>query len=474
MPTTFEYKEGKLDQKSGTPVEGVNQAQEATSTNNENITWKDLDTSKFPGGVPKGLDTATMKELAVLQAKAAKGQKTEEPTAELQPVGTPKPIETQEGVSVSPEPVTSQDIAETKGIGSNVMESAAYMDAMSKIEQMAEEKDMKVEEIVQLMNKQSEIKQSAFDKYYGEGSKLATFYEPALTMVEQQILDVEGLLDTLEEDIVDSTKDVGLTTSQLNLIKGKKGGELTKQLSQLSRTQESLMAGLDVTLLLSEKGFESEVGAYKDQIDAAIFGLENSGMPQEQIDLMKMGLQQQYQQDLITVYEMKDIAAEVRAQQQYEENMSVQEKKDKDAAFEGAVTEITNMVLSAGVVPSESFNKMVKDLQQMYAEGKTLSEIQIAAIQTIGMNPQVKEYINSAFSKAKSSTYTGSESGTDFPECDPTSSSYSETLCAALTGATPKSGDTDNDIDDEAFKDWLGAFAKAAQVSAIVGTQGVK
>ena len=226
--------------------------------------------------------------------------------------------------------------------------SKAYKDVEDYIGKMAEEKNMKVEDVVKLMQDLGTVKQSAFDKYFGEGSKIAQFYQPALTSIEQQILDVTDLLDTLDQDIIESTKDVGISTGQFGLLKGKKAGELAKTLGKLTTAQSRLQAGLDTAILLSDKAYSAAIGQAQDEVNAAIYSLENSGMPEEQISLMKQALQNQFQMDYANAQEQKDISAEIRAQQQAEKEATAKEKKEKQEAFDNAITDVTNFVLEAG------------------------------------------------------------------------------------------------------------------------------
>ncbi len=284
-----------------------------------------------------------------------------------------------------------------------------FATAEQKIQDIFAGREGDVNEIVEAIRGMGDLRTSAFDKLFGEDSRISRFFAPSIQAVEEQILDTEGLLSNLRGDIVERTQDVGLTQAQFRRVEAKERGALVDQMDKLVRSQTRLRAGLDIQLSLSDREFEGIIQSGQDDIDALIFGLEQSGQLDEQeIELARRSLEFNLQETITETAENRkiasemraegrDINAEIRAEQAIIREETREEKAAKGEALQGLLSEMQNFVLEAGVVPTGNFQVIMDKALADFAAGKTLAEIQLDLIRAIGDNPQVRSFIESNF-----------------------------------------------------------------------------
>lgn len=295
--------------------------------------------------------------------------------------------------------VTGEDIAAQRA----GVEEDPFATAEQRIGEIFEGKEGDVSQIVEAIQGLGDLRTSAFDRLFGEESRISRFFAPAIQAVEEQILDTEELLTSLRGDIQESFEDVGLTQPQFRRIEAKERGVLVDQMDKLARSHARLRSGLDIQLQLSDREFQNTILGAQDNINALTFQLEQSGIAdQEQINLIKRALESDLQEAATIAAENRQIASEIRQEQAQirGEDRAAQEQRKKQV--QEILLSAQDFVLKAGVVPTGNFQQVIADVLRMADEGATLSEMQLGVLMAIGDNPQVREFINSAFQSAKS------------------------------------------------------------------------
>lgn len=304
---------------------------------------------------------------------------------------------------------TGADVTAERTAGQEEVEgNTAYDDALKKLEDVYGRKDESVQKIVDAMKGLTETRQSAWDKLFGEESKISRFYAPAIQAVEEQLLDTEELITNLrgglEERLETAKGGQGVTQSQFEHIYSKERTGLVDQFDKLTRSMTRLKAGLDTELLLSEKQFDMEMQGAQEQIDAMKFGLEQEGFDDAEISMIMADYENQMQEQMNRAQEDRQIAAEIRAEQRAMEKETREEETARKENVQSILQNAMDFVLQAGIIPTDKFQKVIDDANKMLEEGKTLSEIQLGVTRAIGDNPQVRNYINSLFQQSKGSS----------------------------------------------------------------------
>ncbi|HEC64957.1 hypothetical protein LCGC14_0568120 [marine sediment metagenome] len=285
-----------------------------------------------------------------------------------------------------------------------------FATAEQKIQDIFAGREGDVSEITEAIRGMGDLRTSAFDQLFGEDSRISRFFAPSIQAVEEQILDTEGLLTDLRGDIVSRTKDVGLTQAQFRRVEAKERGALVDQMDKLVRSHTRLRAGLDIQLGLSDKEFDTMVQSGQDNIDALIFGFEQSGQLDEQeIDLARRALEFNLQETVTETAENRQIAsefraegrdinAEIRAEQAQIRGETREDKAVKEEGLQTLLSDMQNFIIEAGVVPTGNFQEVMDKAMADFAAGKTLAEIQLDLIRAVGNNPQVRDFITGGIS----------------------------------------------------------------------------
>jgi len=255
------------------------------------------------------------------------------------------------------------------------------------------------------------IQQSAFDRLFGEESRISSFFEPSIRQTEELISDIEADLGNLEGDIVERFQDVGLTTAQQTRVTAKERGALTKQLEEATRSFERLTSGLDIALDLSDREFNAVIGDAQTAVDSALQELEATDISEAEFAVVEAALNEQLQQNVENRQEERTIAAEIRQEKAIQAELSEEEKLNQKAQVNTILQEALNFVVQSGVQPSEAFLKVVRDANALLEGGATLSEIQLGVMQAITGNQQVREFIKSQFDEIKPGSGSGTSSG---------------------------------------------------------------
>jgi len=271
-----------------------------------------------------------------------------------------------------------------------------FTEAQEGIDQQAQQRNELVDAVVKAIQDKP-TQASTFEKVFGAESSIQQFFSPALKTAQQQVLDVEGALSNLPEDIQKRFEDVGISDPQRARIETQERGELTKQFDELTRGITRLQTGLELQLGLGEKEFDAEIKDSQRGIDEAIFRLENLGLPGAQVDLIKRELENNLQKAVEGRSELRTIATEARAEQKAEKKITAEQKQAKEDAVQEILTNTQNFLTQAGVVPTTAFAQVISDVQDMLSKGATISEVQLAITQAIGENPQVREFITDQF-----------------------------------------------------------------------------
>lgn len=246
-----------------------------------------------------------------------------------------------------------------------------------------------------------DVRQTAFDRLFGEDSRISSFYSPEISKVEEQITDVTGLLDKLEGDIIERHEDVGLTEAQRRRIEAVEREPLTKQLSGLTTSYDKLTTGLEFAMDLADKEFAAVTADAQTDIDAAVEELKGlSGLNDQEVVLIEEQLNQNLQ-----------LAQEAREEKKLMEAETKEEESARKETVNAILEEALNYVIQSGVVPSDAFKKVVEDAQKMLEAGAPLSQIQLGVMQAVASNPTVSAFIKSQFTKAKSGS--GDDDRTD-------------------------------------------------------------
>jgi len=222
--------------------------------------------------------------------------------------------------------------------------------------------------LTQIKQAQSELakqRTSAFDKLFGTESRISQFYAPQIKAIEEQLIDVEGLLSKLRPKMEEAYKGVGKSEGGLDILETRERGKLTDQYSDLLRNKARLETGLETQMKLSEKEYDLLTKNAED-----VYALE------------------------------------------YEKLKGIKDKNEAlEKGVETALSDIQEFVISAGVIPSENFQNVINNAMQQINEGKSLAEIKYGMLRAVGMNPQVKKYVEMAFRKAENALKTKSSSG---------------------------------------------------------------
>ena len=165
-----------------------------------------------------------------------------------------------------------------------------------------------------------------------------------------------------------------------------------------------------------------EVQNAQDNIDAMKLQLEQTGrFSDQEIALIGTALQADLNEASAIAAENRQIASEIRAEEAQIRAETRQEKAARQETLDSMILDIQDFVLSAGVIPSENFQKVITDVNKMFTEGKTFAEIQLAMLRAIGENKQVRDYVNIQFQKAKKSLSSGGDgSGSGGPKLSST------------------------------------------------------
>lgn len=315
-------------------------------------------------------------------------------------------------------PTTDQTVPTdpTQPITDQVSTSSLFDAATTKIKEVLGGRDQDIGQIVKAIQGLGELRTSAFDKLYGEDSRISRFFQPSLRAVEEQILDTESLLTTLRSDIQESQADTELSQAQFNRIEAKERGTLVDQFDKLARARSRLQAGLDLELQMTDREFQNTLSAAQDNIDALTFELEQSGLADEtEIGLIKQALQADLNEQAATLAENRKIAQEIRAEEAQiraeDRTEKAKNTKERADAVKDILAKAQEFVLEAGIIPTNNFKKVIDDATRMAEEGKSLAEIQLGVLQAIGSNPDVRNYMNLQFQAAKDKLSSKSSSG---------------------------------------------------------------
>lgn len=227
------------------------------------------------------------------------------------------------------------------------------------------------------------VRQSAYEKIFGEGSSIQSFYNPSLQSVEQSIANISESLRKLPEDIVTENVDVGLTEAQRRRIEAKRTGELSDTLSELSSSYDQLSAGKAEAMALGEIEFNAMVGDAQDQINAAVAELQaKSNLTSSQIAEVKAAAEQQ-----------------------------LADQVEKKSGVDSILQEAMNTVYASGILPNPTkFGDVMKGAYAMIEQGASLADIQFAVFNAISQNPAVKNYLTTVNVPKSSSGGSGTSS----------------------------------------------------------------
>lgn len=270
-------------------------------------------------------------------------------------------------IALGTEPVKTSvtNSADTENTTVGQQTSSMQTDAQRLAELEAQQQSY-TEQIASTQAGAGNVRQSAYEKIFGAGSSIQSFYNPSLQAVEQSIASITETLRKLPEDIVTENVDVGLTEAQRRRIEAKRTGELSDTLSELGTSYERLSAGKAEAMALGEMEFNAMVGDAQDQINAAVAELQaKSNLTASQI-------------------------AEVKARAEQRLSDQVEKKTGVDSILQEAM----NTVYSSGITPSPTaFSQVMKDAYAMVESGASLADIQFAVFNAISQNPAVKNYL---------------------------------------------------------------------------------
>lgn len=280
----------------------------------------------------------------------------------------------------------------------------AFTSAQSFLDQLRADREESYQPIRDAQQDLQATQESTFERLYGADSSLQTFFNPALATLEQTVLDIEEDLDTLGEDITTRFKETGLNQAQFSNIEAKERSGLIKDLDRATRAFERLTAGREFVMEMADKEYEAELALGQQAIDYAVQEFEALGMPEAELAIFQFALQEQYDRNAEYRAEERLLAAEAREEAQRQKELT---EANKDA-LNDVFSTVTEMVLGAGVVPSDNFEKVIQDAFEMVEEGEPISLIQTKILQAVGDNPAVRSYITKIFSQLKSSGGPGS------------------------------------------------------------------
>lgn len=285
-------------------------------------------------------------------------------------------------IALGTEPVKTSvtNSADTANTTVGEQTSSMQTDAQRLAELEAQQQSY-TEQIASTQAGSGDVRQSAYEKIFGAGSSIQSFYNPSLQAVEQSIASITESLRKLPEDIVTENVDVGLTEAQRRRIEAKRTGELSDTLSELGTSYERLSAGKAEAMALGEMEFNAMVGDAQDQINAAVAELQaKSNLTASQI-------------------------AEVKARAEQQLSDQVEKKSGVDSILQEAM----NTVYSSGITPSPTaFSQVMKDAYAMVESGASLADIQFAVFNAISQNPAVKNYLTGLSSGGGGSSSSGS------------------------------------------------------------------
>jgi len=313
-------------------------------------------------------------------------------------------------------PTNTTTITAPSTTSDSIFDTPAFQQALGLVQQGQAQRDAIAKKLQDQMAAQQNLQKSTFDKIYGPDSRLSSFFAPSIRTVEQQMGDVLGNLDSLQKDIDQSTQDVAITSGGRNRIDAKERGNLTTQLSQLTRAHDSLTAGYSQLKDLSDKEFNAVIADSQAAIDATKEQLANSGMTDAEQSLINAALQGQLQLDVQKAIadreqglQTQKLSAEAAATQA---KATADTKQKTNEAVDKILQNALDFVQKAGATPSAAFDKVAQDAHQMAAEGKSLGEIQAGVQAAISQNPQVKKYMDTLFQQeVKQATIKPSGSG---------------------------------------------------------------
>jgi hypothetical protein len=418
MPTTAEINRVKLAQARARTAEGAIKS----------------------GKAGEGAQAHLEKQQAIIAAGPTIPTATTETTPEATTETTPE----------ATTPTTSADVGGT--VGTDVTESAAFTGAEKGLEDIHTLRQEDIANIVSKINENTTGQKSAFDRMFGEDSRFSTYYDIPLTTIEEQILDIEGELDSLEEDVFESTKDIGLTEGQRRRITSKERAPLTKEMDQLVRSQTRLQAGLDREIAMSTLEFNEIVRQQEQGIAALQFELEaNTNLDNQTVQLITTGLTQQFQRDTQLLGEQMQIATEQRAATAADQ-----------AALDLILDNTINFLAEAGVTPTAAFQDVARVAQERAERGDSLGEIKAGIMQAIGANPRVAQFLDNQF---KDSFPSGGGGGDGFglTTTNPLTSAETEELKTYINSAggvieelgTPDFSILDKDVAKRATALWV-------------------
>lgn len=260
-------------------------------------------------------------------------------------------------------------------------DTSPFSKALEQINILESSRKADLEKISEQQRIASEKRQTAFDKLFGEESRLSSFFQPSLQRVQEQILDVEGLLENLGKDVTERFQDTGVTEAQRRRVEAVEREPLTAQLSTLERAQRGLLSGAE----LEQQRAEREFGFISDQaqagVDSLVDQLKNSGFDDTKISLIQTALEQQ----------LRTEAAQQKAESDTE--------ADRLSSFEKGIEDIREFVTKKGVITKKFSDEVVPEARRRLAAGEDVQSILADVGFAVSQNPTIRAELQAELSR---------------------------------------------------------------------------
>lgn len=211
--------------------------------------------------------------------------------------------------------LSSADLREaTGGVDySNIFKGTGYQTGQKELGGIISDRDALVRQYLDEAESQRNLRSDTFTRLFGPESRLAEFYSPSLKAVQAQISGLTGDLTNLEENISSRFGGQVLTEAQKAKIGQQERGQLTRQLDDMTRAQQSITDALNLDRTLSEAEFNAVIDDATAYLGALETQYRELGMPEEQIQFLTNAVSNQFNREATLMAEQMGIAEELRA-----------------------------------------------------------------------------------------------------------------------------------------------------------------
>ena len=196
---------------------------------------------------------------------------------------------------------------------SNIFKGTGYKTGQQELNGIISNRDELVQRYLDEAAAQKNLRADTFTRLFGPDSRLAEFYSPNLKAIQAQISGLTGDLTNLDENINSRFGGQVLTDAQKAKIGQQERGQLTRQLDDMTRAQQSITDALNLDRTLSEAEFNAVIDDATNYLGMLETQYRELGMPEQQIQFLTNAVANQFNREATMMAEQMGIAEELRA-----------------------------------------------------------------------------------------------------------------------------------------------------------------